>query len=76
MPSVKQVCNALADNQDAVELRKLLEAIRVDLAVIRANQAALVVDVDAIITAAATNIAAVAGLTSTAAAPAALTVLE
>jgi hypothetical protein len=47
MPSVKQVCNALADNQDAMELRKLLEAIRVDLAALRAAHVALTAKLDA-----------------------------
>jgi hypothetical protein len=69
MPSVKQVCNALADNQDAVELRKLLEAIRVDLAALRAAQVAVTAKLDADGGVTGTDFAATCD-------PAALTVLE
>lgn len=81
MPSIKQVCNALADNQDAIELHKLLEAIRVDLAALRTTVAALrgdsvawkaaidrvAVDVGSVIVAASTSLAAVAAVPCTSA---------
>lgn len=54
--SIKQRTGALADYGDAAELRALLEAAQTDLAALKTT-------VNAVITAAATNIAAVAAVT-------------
>ncbi len=45
--SVAQTCNALANNQDAVELAKALTAMQADIAALRAAFVALTAKMDA-----------------------------
>lgn len=47
MPSVSQAANALTPSQNGVELAKVLQSIRADLAALAASQAQLITDYNA-----------------------------
>lgn len=64
--SVAQTCNALNNNQDSVELGKLLTAMQTDIANLRSAAATLATKLNADATVTDTNYAAPAALQSAA----------
>ena len=65
MPSISQATNALAPSQNGVELQKLLEGVRADLAALAASVNQLITDYNANETIATDTTAAAVTLTTT-----------